>query len=104
MVEQLPAIYGQIRARLCGAHIEGYRDFAAMLLLHLEFPAQAVQAALEEAWDRGCLSPSAVRQLVINHTAPPTPDPIALPPDLRAATVERPDLTSYDALLVGALR
>jgi len=104
VVEQMPAIYGQVRARLCGAHIEGYRDFAAMLLLHLEFPAEAVQAALEEAWDRDCLSPSAVRQLVINSTAPPPPEPIALPPDLAAATVERPNLASYDALLVGARR
>jgi transposase len=104
VVEQMPPIYGQVRGRLCGTHIEGYRDFAAMLLLHMEFPAEAVQAALEEAWDRDCLSPSAVRQLVINSLAPPTPDPIALPPDLAATTVELPDLTSYDALLVGAVR
>ena len=104
VVEQMPTIYGQVRTRLCGAHLEGYRDFAAILLLHREFPAEAVQAALEEAWDRDCLSPSAVRQLVINHSAPPTPDPIALPPDLAAATVETPNLASYDALLVGAGR
>lgn len=104
VVEQMPAIYGQVRARLCGAHIEGYRDFAAVLLLHTEFPAEAVQAALEEAWERGCLTPSAVRQLLINHTAPPTPEPIPLPPDLAAATVELPNLAFYDALLVGAGR
>lgn len=104
VVEQLPAIYGQVRARLCGAHLEGYRDFAAILLLHQEFPAPAVQRALEEAWDRDCLTPSAVRQLLLNHTAPPPPDPLVLPPDLATATVERPDLTAYDALLVGAGR
>jgi len=104
VVEQMPPIYGQVRERLCSAHIEGYRDFAAMLLLHMEFPAEAVQGALEEAWARGCLTPSAVRQLVINHTALPIPDPIPLPPVLAAATVELPDLTSYDALLVGARR
>jgi transposase len=104
VVEQMPPIYGRVRDRLCGAHIEGYRDFAAILLLHLEFPAEAVHAALEEASDRDCLSPSAVRQLVINRTAPPTPDPILLPPDLAAASVEVPNLASYDALLVGAGR
>jgi len=105
VVEQMPAIYGQVRGRLCGAHIEGYRDFAAILLLHLEFSAPAVQAALEEAWERGCLMPSAVRQLLINHTAPPTPGPIPLPPDLAAATVELPNLAFYDTLLlVGAGR
>lgn len=104
VVEQMPPIYGQVRDRLCGAHIEGYRDFAAILLLHLEFSAAAVQAALEEAWARDCISPSAVRQLVINHSAPPTPDPIAVPAELAAATVDIPDLSSYDALLVGAGR
>ncbi len=104
VVEQMPAIYGQVRGRLCAAHVEGYRDFAAILLLHLEFPPEAVQAALEEAWERDCLSPSAVRQLVINHAAPPTPRPIALPPDLASATVEVPDLRAYDGLLVGAHR
>lgn len=104
VVEQMPPIYGRVRDRLCGAHLEGYRDFAAILLLHMEFPAEAVQAAIEDAWDRDCLSPSAVRQLVINLTAPGAPAPIALPPDLAAATVEIPNLASYDALLVGAGR
>lgn len=104
VVEQMPPIYGQVRERLCGAHIEGYRDFAALLLLHMEFPAEAVQAALEEAWERDCLTPSAVRQVVINRTAPSTPAPIPVPPDLAAATVEIPNLASYDALLVGVRR
>jgi hypothetical protein len=104
VVEQMPQVYGQVRERLCGAHIEGYRDFAAILLLHMEFSAAAVQSALEEAWRRECLTPSAVRQLAINLTAPPTPEPIAVPPELAVATVELPNLTSYDALLVGAGR
>lgn len=104
VVEQMPAIYGQVRQRLCGAHIEGYRDFAALLLLHQEFPAEVIQAALEEAWERDCLAPSAVRQLVLNRLAPAPPTPIPLPPDLASAVVAVPDLTSYDALLVGGLR
>lgn len=104
VVEQMPAIYGQVRERLCGAHLEGYRDFAAILLLHREFPAEAVQGALEEAWERDCLAPSAVRQLVINRLAPAPPTPIPLPPDLASAVVAVPDLTPYDTLLVGGLR
>jgi transposase len=104
VVAQMPPIYGRVRARLCGAHLEGYRDFAAILLLHLDFPAEAVQVALEEAWERDCLSPSAVRQLVINHTTPRAPEPICVPPALAAATVDVPNLASYDTLLVGASR
>jgi hypothetical protein len=104
VVAQMPAIYGQVRARLWGADLEGYRDFAAILLLHQEFPAPAIQLALEEAWERDCLTPSAVRQLVLNHQAPPTPAPLPLPPGLAAATVALPNLACYDALLVGAGR
>jgi len=104
VVEQMPPIYGRVRERLCSAHPEGYRDFAAMLLLHLEFPAAAVHTAIEEAWERDCLSPSAVRQLVLNRTAPEVPEPIRVPPDLAAASVELPNLAAYDALLVGAGR
>ena len=99
VVAQLPPIYARVRDRLCQRRRDGYRNFAAILLLHQEFAAEAVQAALEEAWDRDCLEPSAVRQLLLNRTAPVPITPLPLPTVLAEARVAPPDLGRYDQLL-----
>src|SRR5205085_4574104 len=103
VVAHLPALYALVRDRLCQAHRDGYRDFAAILLLHQEFVADAVHSALAEAWERGCLEASAVRQLILNQTAPPAPAPLPVPEALAQTRVAEPDLGRYDALL-GASR
>ena len=64
-----------------------------------EFAAALVQDALEEAWGRDCLEPSAVRQLLLNRTAPPPIVPLVLPAVLAAVRVAPPDLGRYDQLL-----
>lgn len=99
VVAQLPPIYTAVRDRLCQRRRDGYRDFAAILLLHQEFAAEAVQAALEEAWERDCLEPSAIRQLLLNHTTPAPLLPLPLPAALAEARVAAPDLDRYDQLL-----
>jgi transposase len=99
VVAQMPPIYAAVRTRLCQRRRDGYRDFAAVLLLHQEFAAELVQEALEEAWVRGCLEPSAVRQLLLNRTAPLPLAPLPLPARLAEAQVAPPDLGRYDQLL-----
>jgi hypothetical protein len=68
-------------------------------LLHQEFAAEAVQAALEEAWERDCVESSAVRQLLLNRTAPAPVIPLPLPAVLAQLRVAPPDLGRYDQLL-----
>jgi len=101
VVEQLPPLYAAVRERLCRDQREGYREFAAILLLHQDFPAAAVDRALQTAWERDCLQASAVHQLLLSQQAPAPPAPIPVPPSLAHLTVGPPDLVHYDELLVG---
>jgi transposase len=98
VVAQMPPIYAAVRDRLCQRRRDGYRDFAAILLLHQEFASGLVHDALEDAWEQDCLEPSAVRQLLLNRTAPPPLAPLALPTHLAEARVAPPDLDRYDQL------
>ena len=98
VVGQLPQVYTAARDRLCRARKDGYRDFVALLLLHREFPAEAVLSALEEGLARDCLDPAAVRQILLNRTAPPAPEPVAVPVGLAQAKLSEPDLSRYDLL------
>jgi len=99
VVNRLPAIYAKVREELCRSHPQGYREFAAILLLHQDFPAPAVATALEEAYERGCLQPAAVRQLLLNRMAPAYPTPVPVPANLAGMRVALPDLSQYNSLL-----
>ena len=99
VIDQLPPIYARVRDMLCHAHPEGYREFAAILLLHREFAAEQVEQALEAAALRGCLQASAVRQLILNQQAPSVPEPISLPDRLAQIQVDVPDVAQYNTLL-----
>jgi transposase len=100
VVSQLPPIYAIVRDQLCRARRDGYREFAAMLLLCQEFPLDQVTHALGVAQQRGCLQVSAVRQLILNHRAPDRPDPVVVPARLAAVQLSLPDLAQYDTLIV----
>lgn len=100
-VRQMPAIYAAVRDQLCQSRPDGYREFAAILLLHNEFSAEAVVEAVEEASQRGCLQAVVVRQILLNRTAAKRPVPIPVPESLATATVIAPDLSRYDKLMVG---
>jgi hypothetical protein len=99
VITQLPPIYGTVRDQLCRGRPDGYRAFAALLLLCQEFPVDAVTEALEEAHQRGCLEVSAVRQLLLNRLASAHPAPIAVPERLVGLELAPPDLTQYNTLL-----
>jgi transposase len=102
VVEQLPPLYAAVRARLQQGKRDGYRAFAAILLLHQEFAAETVAAALAEAWERDCVEASVVRQIALNQTAPAPPLPVPVPEALALARVLEPDLGRYDTLLAVA--
>jgi len=98
VISQLPPIYAIVRDQLCGARPDGYRDFAALLLLHREFPAEDVVAALTEAHARACLHVSAVRQILLNRTAAIPIGPVSVPAPLAPIQIPPPDLRRYDTL------
>lgn len=102
VISQLPPIYAQVRDTLCQVRPDGYREFAAILLLHREFSADAVQTALETAANRGCLQANLVRQLILNAQTPAPPAPISLPDRLAAVQIPLPDVAQYNVLLDGA--
>jgi hypothetical protein len=72
VITQLPPIYATVRDQLCHARPDGYREFAAILLLAREFPTEAVTATLQDAHDRGCMQVGAVRQI---RSRPPRATP-----------------------------
>ena len=104
VIDQMAPIYATVRERLCRADPQGYRAFVALLLLRREFPADAVAAALAEALARECLEAGVVRQILLNHTAPTPPPPIAVPAALAHVVLAPPDLSRYDTLLAGVGR
>lgn len=99
VIRQLPPIYATVRDQLCGARRNGYRDFAAILLLCQEFSLDQVTNALEDAHRRGCLQVHAVRQLVLNQITPQRPDPVAVPARLAAHQLPLPNLLQYNSLI-----
>jgi transposase len=82
---------------------EAVRRFVQVLRLHSEFPAPAVEAAVQRAVAADCLHPDGVRQLVLVRTDSP---PVALPldlghrPELAQTPVRAPDLARYNQLVV----
>jgi len=83
VVRQLPAVYQLFREHLCMDNLHGYREFCQLLWLHREFPAEQVQAVLEQAWQQGITSYPAVRQLLLNATRPPAPPRVPVPTALQ---------------------
>ncbi len=99
VIRQLPPIYATVRDQLCRGKRDGYREFAAILLLCQEFPVHDVTRALDEAQRRGCLQVSAVRQLILNQRAPHQPDPVVVPARLAALQLPLPNLAQYNTLI-----
>jgi hypothetical protein len=104
VVAQLPPIYAAVRDRLTRTRPEGYREFAAILLLHREFSITALADRLEEALRRDCLQATTIRQLLLNQNALTPPERVAVPAKLAHLTVPPPDLARYNQLLVGVAR
>ena len=99
VVRQLPKVYQQFREHLCSENVHGYRNFCQLLLLHQEFHPEQVQMVLERAWELGMTYYPAIRQLLLNQSAPPPPDPVLVPALLQDHRIGTPNFSCYDALL-----
>jgi len=99
VVRQLPWVYARAKEMLCQDRHDGYREFCQILLLHREFAARDVETAIKTALAKKTLSLATVRQILVNHTALPTPRAVQVPKVLANYTVSAPDASRYDALL-----
>lgn len=96
----LPAVYHQFRAELRQRDPRGDRDFVRVLMLHREFPAERVQAALEEALRQRTIHYEAVHQILLSpvHVPPLNAEQVARLPQIH---VRQPALARYDQFLKG---
>jgi len=99
VVRELPDIYATVRQILCAGSKDGYREFCNLLLLHREFTAEQIEAALKKGLELGSVRLVTIRQLLLNATAPSPPPPVTVPPELIHHQFHLPQITVYDALL-----
>lgn len=99
-LHQADPIFLRVRDRLLGEP-GGYRLFAEILLLGLQFELDVLALALTDCVASGRLSVEAVRQRCLNllHVLP---EPARVP-ELLKLPLPRPDLARYDALLAVTL-
>ncbi|SHL06079.1 IS21 family transposase [Desulforamulus aeronauticus] len=66
VVRKLPEVYQKLRVMLCQRNPEGYREYAKILLLNMEFHFEDVLLALEESFKSGYIGLEYIRQLLIS--------------------------------------
>jgi len=64
VVRKLPDVYQKLRHRLCSKNPEGYREFAKILLLNLEYNFEDVLKAVEESLKQHSPTQESIRQLL----------------------------------------
>lgn len=97
----LPAVYHHLRTAMRESG-RSDREFIRVLLLHREFAAADVEAAVTEALRAGANQLEAVRQHLVRHVRAGDP-PANSRPELTAIRVQQPALRQYDALLKGGV-
>ncbi len=98
-VDGMPAVYKTAREKL-RLRDRGYREFAGILALNREWPAEAVETALAKAIEADRLTVEAVRQLILADFTPQRV-PVTVPAAI-AVTLTPPNLRRYDRLAKGA--
>ena len=85
---------------------QGTREFVQVLQLHQQWPAERVEAAVEEALQFQVYSFEAVKHLLLRQQSPGegfSPLAMDLIPGVTDRQVEAPDLGRYDQLLAGGV-
>ncbi len=96
----LPPVYHRFREELRQRDARGDREFVRVLMLHRDFPAERVQAALEEALQRRTVQYEAVCQLLLGQVHVP-PLSVQQADRLPQIQVRQPALALYDQFLKG---
>lgn len=71
VVRKLPEVYQKLRVRLCNKNPEGYREFAKILLLNLEYRFEDVLIAVEEGLKLHSPSQESIRQILDSQYSNP---------------------------------
>jgi len=104
--KQWPAAYETLLAKLRQKWPEGrgVREFVHILQLHQEYPAGAIEQAVRQALEIGCIHYDGVR-LCLHHILAPemVPAPLGIQafPQLAEIGQQPVDLNVYDQLLTG---
>lgn len=100
VVRELPEPYQEARCVLCEGSPSGYRELVQILLLHREFPAEAVREAVTQALAKRRLTAEEIRQDLINATLPtPTTSPVTVPQSLAEVSVSVGNPNVYNTLI-----
>jgi len=67
VVRKLPQVYQDLRIALCSRDVEGYREFAKILLLNTEYNFEDVLLAIEESFKQKVVSFEVIQQILIAH-------------------------------------
>ncbi|WP_028305640.1 hypothetical protein [Desulfitobacterium sp. PCE1] len=71
VVRKLPEVYQKLRIQLCSKNPEGYREFAKILLLNLEYRFEDVLAAVEEGLELHSPTQESIRQILDSQFSNP---------------------------------
>lgn len=71
VVRKLPEVYQKLRIQLCSKNPEGYREFAKILLLNLEYRFEDVLSAVEEGLKLHSPTQESIRQILISQFSNP---------------------------------
>jgi hypothetical protein len=66
VVRKLPEVYQKLRRMLCSKDPEGYREYAKILLLNLEYRFEDVLLAVEQSLSDSTQSAETVRQILLS--------------------------------------
>ncbi|SHN88607.1 IS21 family transposase [Desulfitobacterium chlororespirans] len=102
VVRKLPEVYQKLRVRMCSNDPEGYREFAKILLLHLEYRFEDVLAAVEEGLLHHSPSQESIRQILMVHASTPKVSLRETKSPLARLEVPVDTPSKYDHLMGGA--
>lgn len=72
VVRKLPDVYQKLRIHLCNKNVDGYREFAKILLLNLEFKFEDVLSAVEEGLKQHSPTEESIRQILTSQVSSQT--------------------------------
>lgn len=101
VVRKLPEIYQKLRIELCYREPEGYREYAKILLLNMEFNFEDVLLAIKESLKSGYVGFEHIRQLLISKGLKSKPHSGSTPGSLPELDIPVDDPSKFNYLIGG---